>query len=262
MSKRTTKKFNSKFYGIDFYGYEHINKVSEKEPINCELRGQITKEIVKKMQDNFGFMSINGFELDNEPGIVYGLKGLMPRGNVEKAKAALKEDNIYMSYERYTSVKFQNGEYLFSGWRSKVRTKIKPEDLPESYVELHNYKKHGYLETAGVADVAYKPCLFDNHAFKDDFLCITYKDKSGKMFGDKSELDELTDASDEYIFGNDILRVVEGIVKNNPDNQELQKKILKIKERMVEKYNTYVEEENRKWNHGLKKVDSFEELFR
>ena len=90
MSKRITKKFNSKFYGIDFYGYEHINKVSEKEPINCELRGQITKEIVKKMQDNFGFMSINGFELDNEPGIVYGLKGLMPRGNVEKAKAALK----------------------------------------------------------------------------------------------------------------------------------------------------------------------------
>lgn len=112
-----------------------------------------------------------------------------------------------------------------------------------------------------MADVAYKPCLFDNHAFKDDFLCITYKDKSGKMFGDKSELDELTDASDEYIFGNDILRVVEGIVKNNPDNQELQKKMLKIKERMVEKYNTYVEEENRKWNHGLKKVDSFEELF-
>ena len=47
MSKRITKKFNSKFYGIDFYGYEHINKVSEKEPINCELRGQITKEIVK-----------------------------------------------------------------------------------------------------------------------------------------------------------------------------------------------------------------------
>lgn len=36
--------------------------------------------------------------------------------------------------------------------------------------------------------------------------------------------------------------------------------MLKIKERMVEKYNTYVEEENRKWNHGLKKVDSFEEL--
>lgn len=227
MSKRTTRKFNSKFYGIDFYGYEHINKVSEKEPINCELRGQITKEIVKKMQDDFGFMSINGFELDNEPGIVYGLKGLMPRGNVEKAKAALKEDNIYMSYERYTSVKFQNGEYLFSGWRSKVRTKIKPEDLPESYVELHNYKKHGYLETAGVADVAYRPCLFDNHAFKDDFLCITYKDKSGKMFGDKSELDELTEASDEYIFGNDILMVVEGIVKNNPDNQNLQKKCLK-----------------------------------
>ena len=63
------------------------------------------------------------------------------------------------------------------------------------------------------------------------------------------------------IFGNDILRVVEGIVKNNPDNQELQQKMLKIKERMVEKYNTYVEEENRKWNHGLKKVDSFEELF-
>ena len=51
MSKRITKKFNSKFYGIDFYGYEHINKVSEKEPINCELRGQITKEIVKKELD-------------------------------------------------------------------------------------------------------------------------------------------------------------------------------------------------------------------
>ena len=53
MSKRITKKFNSKFYGIDFYGYEHINKVSEKEPINCELRGQITKEIVKKLAEEY-----------------------------------------------------------------------------------------------------------------------------------------------------------------------------------------------------------------
>lgn len=64
--------------------------------------------------------------------------------------------------------------YLLSGGRYK--TKIKPEDMPPWYLHglFYGYKD-GFLQTKGVDELFYRPNLFTNHMFKDDFLFISYK---------------------------------------------------------------------------------------
>lgn len=65
--------------------------------------------------------------------------------------------------------------YLLSGGRYK--TKIKPEDMPPYYLNglFYGYKD-GYLRAKGIEELCYRPNLFTNHMFKDDFLFISYKD--------------------------------------------------------------------------------------
>lgn len=64
--------------------------------------------------------------------------------------------------------------YLLSGGRYK--TKIKPEDMPPWYLRglFYGYKD-GFLQTKGVDELFYRPNLFTNHMFNDDFLFISYK---------------------------------------------------------------------------------------
>lgn len=70
--------------------------------------------------------------------------------------------------------KDENG-YLFSNARYK--TKIKPEDLPESYIWGRYYKRWGYLNAEGVVDVYYIPNKCFNHFLRDDNLFISYGPK-------------------------------------------------------------------------------------
>lgn len=146
--------------------------------------------------------------------------------------------------------------YLFSGWRTGRKTRIRPEDLPPYYIKVTNYKKDGYIKTSDVSDVYYEPSKFHNHTFKDDFLLIVYGDK--KLSKD-SFTANLT-ICDEYIFGNDIIDVVAGIEKYNPQNEQLQERIKKIKEDMVVQYNLYVDEMEESGFQHSDKIKSFDEL--
>lgn len=65
--------------------------------------------------------------------------------------------------------------YLLSGGRYK--TKIKPEDMPPWYLSGSYYGyRDGYIRTKGISQLFYRPNLFTNHMFKDDFLFVQYKD--------------------------------------------------------------------------------------
>ena len=65
--------------------------------------------------------------------------------------------------------------YLLSGGRYK--TKIKPEDMPPWYLSGSYYGyRDGYIRTKGISRLFYRPNLFTNHMFKDDFLFVQYKD--------------------------------------------------------------------------------------
>ena len=103
---------------------------------------------------------------------------------------------------------------LYSGWGSRHPTKITPADLPEWYVLMTNYKKHGYLSTRGIKNIYYSPNIFDNHWLKDAFLYISYDD--GIKINETSHI-ICGENFNESIFGNDILNALFGIEKYSPN---------------------------------------------
>lgn len=65
----------------------------------------------------------------------------------------------------------KNG-FLYS--KLKYPTKIKKEDLPESFVYGRYYKNSGYLNAKGVKHLVYKGNFSFNHLHRDDSLYISY----------------------------------------------------------------------------------------
>lgn len=249
------KKITNKFYNIDFVTLVALSKAPQEQCVRCSLRGEITTDTLKELKERFEFYNN---DIDPE-GCVWFLDGAIKIADIAGAKEYLKEKDICLDYDRYTykEVKDEDG-YLMSGWRTGRRTKIKAEDLPESFIRVTSYKKNGYIDTAKVIDVAYKRSPFHNHTYKDDFLMIAYE---GDKMLDTSSSDSLFSSCHEYIFGNDIIDVVFAIEKNNKENAEVQKKIQKIKSEMVEQYNAFVDEMS-KFNDRTeyKKIATLEEL--
>ena len=245
------KRFNSKFYCQEYISVIPTRKASEDALIPCCIYGEsITKSLINELEQKFDFFLKSGNEERKLGSCCYCVNGFMKKANMEKAKEDLKKNGFDIRFDTYVSAQFKLPEgYLYSGWKSGRKTKIKPEDLPDSYVYLCNYKKEGYLETAGVVDVEYKPCIFHNHSYKDDFLFISYTKELPDLESGKSS-DDVFNACDEYIFGNDILVAIRGIERNNQDNKELQTKIQKIKSAMVDQYNAFVDEMNLTYNRG------------
>lgn len=71
----------------------------------------------------------------------------------------------------FNDTRLPNG-WLYANGRNK--TKIKPEDLPDTYIPLMVYKVDGYIRVDGIKDMVYKPNYRINHLHKDDFLYISY----------------------------------------------------------------------------------------
>ena len=149
----------------------------------------------------------------------------------------------------YVHTELPNGR-LYAGWGFSYPTKLTKDDLPPDYIEVTNYKKHGYIRTAGVKGLVYHPSTFNDHCFKDDFLYISYTKPLG----------EYTDGTyaecDEYLFGNDILTFIKAMEQWSPEYDTSE-----IKQQMVDQYNAYVDEA-----HGWllyshpNKINSWEEL--
>lgn len=120
----------------------------------------------------------------------------------------------YKTHERkriYSDTLFANGVY---------QTKIKPEQLPDSYIEgLYYAYDHGYMNTAGIKYMIYRPNKCFNHMFKDDFLFISYDkpiEKDKYMFY----------KSDEYVWGTNIIAILKGAEKySGYDISEIKKQI-------------------------------------
>ena len=170
----------------------------------------------------------------------------IPREDLEK----LKDDPFWKDKKYWYEERRLPDGRLYAGWSFRYPTKLTKDDLPEDYIFLSNYKKCGYIRTAGVKSVVYSPSPFHNHAFKDDFLYISY---TKDIAGYKKEL--LLEACDEYIFGNDIIDFIVAVQKFSPDLD-----VAGIKDRMVEQYNLYCNEMNEWPTHNIKKISSFEEL--
>jgi len=247
------KRITNTFYNIDYYKYEHIRNL----PQGSKIAGRIkplseSEEWIQNIKNAFPEIQVFetefyiGGEKSREREIVFKIGD---RKNIEKY---CRENNIQFFYNQYCCEKKSIPEgYLFSGWGTGHRTKIKADDLPKSFVYLSDYKKHGYLQTAGVKDIYYKPSPFHNHTYKDDFIYLSY-DKD-------MDTENLWETCDEYVFGNDIVDVILSVEKYSP---EVKDKVLKIKERMVEQYILYIDEmEKLQWKiNNKKKIEKLEEL--
>lgn len=253
------KKITNTFYNSSFYKLDKISNAPADTSVKFDLHGEITLNIINELKDKFGFVPENDSTVPDDGKITWVCNGFFRAAEIENVLNYLKQHNIASHYDNYTWVykELPNG-YLYSGWRTGRKTKIRPEDLPEDYTELKGYKKCGYLKTADVSGLYYKPSPFHNHSFKDDFLFITYGNKKLKL-----EDNELWSSCDEYIFGNDIIDVVFAIEKNNAKHEELMEVVQDIKLQMVNQYNAFIDEmiENgwREYTED-KKISKLEEL--
>lgn len=165
-------------------------------------------------------------------------------------KERLKEDE-YWKYRSYWNVHYSLPDgRLYAGWGLRYPTKLTKDDLPPDYTYMSNYKKHGYIRTAGVKSLVYKRSSFHNHTFKDDFLFISYTKDLGEYVSGFEAGSTYLEA-DEYIFGNDIIDFIVAVDKYSPDIDTTT-----IKQQMVEQYNMYCDE----MEEPDKKISDFGEL--
>lgn len=238
------KRIKAHFYNINYTKYEPLHKIDSKTMVTGRIIPPPSDTIKEEVEKTFEGVEIHKNSLCN---IIF------PAGMKKEIHQFLLCAGYQFLPERYWPVTHSiPGGYLYSGWGTGHKTKILPKDLPKSYIRCNNYKKNGYLQTAGVKDILYRPSPFHNHSFKDDFLFLSYsKDIVWEGTWENS-------VYDEYIFGNDIINVIFGLEKYSP---ELGDKILKIKEGMVKQYNLYCDEMNH-WD-GIppyKKINQLEEL--
>lgn len=181
-----------------------------------------------------------------------------------KHERITKEDREKMTPEQYDYWKDLDYWYvkkklsdrrLFAGWGVSHPTKITAEDLPPDYIEVTNYKKHGYIRTAGVKSLIYKPSPFHNHTFKDDVLYISYTKDLGEYVGGDEE-NSTYNQCDEYLFGNDIIDFIHAMSMWSPDYDTTD-----IKQRIIDQYNAYCDE-MAEWDHFNipDKIKTWEEL--
>lgn len=244
-------RLNNTFYNIDYMKYQPVRELPPDTKISGYLY-TVDDAMLEDFQKHFPRVEILE-TVFMEGGYIVNKKGIIFQNQDRKEiKKYCIDHDIRFRYSDHLYITKSSPEgFLFSGWGTGYRTKIKAEDLPESFILLHNYKKHGYIQTAGVTDIFYKPSPFHNHTYKDDFIYLSY---------DKPlDPDNLWDSCKEYVFGGDIVALIFAVEKYSP---EVKEKVQSIKERMVEQYNLYLDEMKRMdWREGdREKISQLEEL--
>ena len=136
----------------------------------------------------------------------------------------------------------------------RYRTKIKKEDLPENYIEIHSrsiWYMTGYLKTSDIVDIKYKWRKI-NHLFKDDYIYISYKEKLREEKDVWGFIDY--ENYDICISGNSIIPIILAAEKySNID-------ITELKEQIEEKRKWYKEHYSDDYirQFGNKDIDLFE----
>lgn len=116
-----------------------------------------------------------------------------------------------------------NNGYLFSNL--KYKTKIKPQDLPEYYLNIYAYHNYCYINTKGIKYLLYTPNYNVNHFLKDDLLYISY-DKSIEIDEEAPYLNVKN--YEEVLYGPDILEFIEYALKySNYSTSNIKKEIKK-----------------------------------
>lgn len=234
-------RFRATFYSKEYTRYLRFSELPDDAYVKAKIHRPVHCEL---SEDDI----IAALPLFNRA-FCNSMDGYILKKDVPATEEQAKKLKVWLDVERGRFMTFTQPEgYLYSGVNTSRKTKIKPEDLPPYYIEIKNYKRPGYLKVKGVKDILYRESPFHNHAFKDDFLYISYSDK---IVRDGLEYKN----ADEYIFGNDIIEVLRGIERYSHIDANV---IEDIKQRMVRQYNAYCDEAGH-WSGSTKKT-SFDEL--
>lgn len=237
----STKKFNSNYYSSKYIDFVRTTQLDDNDFVEATVsRRYDSIQSDEEIQKLFPMMK---FPFCNS------LKGYVLKKDIPTLKELAKKLSYFVDIKKYMFIyRTIPGGYLYSTLKPGAKTKIKPEDLPDDYIEIHVSGYTDYIKTSSVKDIMYVESPFHNHAFKDDCLYISYNEliNRGNMHDIKVCLP---------VRGRDIVSVLLGIEKNSHIDSKI---IQSIKERMVKQYNAYVEESNKYLN--LTKIDSFNEL--
>lgn len=123
-------------------------------------------------------------------------------------------------------------------------TSIRKEDLPPFYIQGWIGRKYGWIDTKNFYDLVYKPNKFTNHAFKDDFLMISYTQGQKIEKGDSSLFQEYK-GYDVLLWGGIIPDFVAAAKKNSSFDvsviiRQIQDKLAWLKATYPEDYNSIV----------------------
>ena len=86
------KRFNSKFYCLQYMAMAPVSKAPDDKFIPCEIYGTITKELVEEWKKDFDFVVESINEEEKLKYECYSIKGFMPKMNLKKAKNQMKEN--------------------------------------------------------------------------------------------------------------------------------------------------------------------------
>lgn len=160
---------------------------------------------------------------------------------IERIKYDRKAHQFYV--ERNEDGSLYTGRYY-------RKTTLLKEDLPEYFIRGRYYKRFGYLSTKGIVDLKYLPSYWTNHFLKDDFLLISYTDKIQLKESSQSKNPYYLDYDHvgEYVYGNDILSILEGAQKySNYDIAPILKELEHKIEWCISKYGLKEFEDTQKW---------------
>lgn len=169
------------------------------------------------------------------------------------------EKIIFNNKERcLESIRLPNN-YL---WSKRIyKTKITAKDLPESFIYGRFYKTWGYIDTAGIVDMYYKPNLHFNHFLKDDCLVISYTGKIKKV---RKKIGTIT--YDEFeneshrIYGNEIIDILKGARKYSdydikPFIKKIKDKLKWLKENHPKEFGNYEPDIDKIFSEPINRTD-------
>lgn len=227
------KKKLADFYYKEYTSMKRVADIHDDElfvPVRIFHADGLTDDFIRQELPEFS----SGYMMEGMHMAGYVMKKDLPAFRKKCGNLGIQVDADRYVY--YTS-ELPDGRLYASRATRLYPTKMTADDLPASYLEVTNYKKHGYVRTDGVIKVVYKPSCFNNHAFKDDFIFIFYEGNASADDADNMDFSAVSDACDVFIFGNDIIFVVNAIARFSPGCD-----LSSIKKGMVNKYNAYVKE--------------------
>ena len=230
-------EIDSNFYYTSFLKHVYLDELGENDLVKMDLRFRSLTD-KEEIINRFGLTpASNGLHFYAKKKDILAIRN--SEGIIHSKVKKFYFDRVGGDGRLYTLDK-KTGEY--------EEAEIRDEDLPDSFIELFNFRKMGWIQTAGIKDLKYVPSDSNSCAFSDDHVLISYDKKIPE--------DANFMSVDYYIFGYDIVRFVLAAERNSPRSPAR-----KVKKELLDRHNRYIDEMQLAFpNTEFTRISKLEEL--